>query len=178
MKVELMPEKNSERIKVYIVLGLTLVLVFVVYTRFSHKKGTGDEDQMLSTVSPSSLEVPQVELNASQTAPLHRLSVQESARAPARDIFTPPGLSAKAAGQAGQSSQKSHHLGTREAMSRASLKLRGVMRGGDRPVALINDRFVHTGDRINEYKVISIGVKEVLLDSGMQTVRLRILNHE
>ena len=37
-----MPEKKIESIKIYIVIGLALVLVIVGYFRFVHKKSTND----------------------------------------------------------------------------------------------------------------------------------------
>jgi hypothetical protein len=41
-------------------------------------------------------------------------------------------------------------------------------------VALINDQFVRTGDRIGKHSVLRIGEKDVLLGSGIQTYRLKI----
>jgi hypothetical protein len=65
-------------------------------------------------------------------------------------------------------------LGIDEPGLAASLTLRGVVAGGDKPVALINDQFVRTGDRIGKHSVLRIGEKDVLLGSGIQTYRLKI----
>ena len=47
--------------------------------------------------------------------------------------------------------------------------------GGENPVAVINDKFVYTGDRIGDYEVITIGKDEVVLKSDTHNVVLRIL---
>jgi type II secretory pathway component PulC len=59
-----------------------------------------------------------------------------------------------------------------------SLKLKGVIVGANHSLAIINDKFVRTGERINGYRVIRIGEKEVLLRSGNKTVKLRLASND
>ena len=59
-----------------------------------------------------------------------------------------------------------------------SLKLKGVIVGGKHSIAIINDKFVRTGERINGYRVLQIAEKEVLLKSGNKTIKLRLANND
>jgi type II secretory pathway component PulC len=59
-----------------------------------------------------------------------------------------------------------------------SLKLKGVIVGDKHSIAIINDKFVRTGERINGYRVVRIAEKEVLLKSGNKTVKLRLANND
>ena len=59
-----------------------------------------------------------------------------------------------------------------------SLKLKGVIVGDKHSIAIINDKFVRTGERINGYRVVRIGEKEVLLRSGNKTVKLRLASND
>ena len=59
-----------------------------------------------------------------------------------------------------------------------SFKLRGTIVGKKGSIAIINDQFLRQGDWIGEFQVAEIGKKDVLLDSGDQKIILEILNNE
>ena len=164
-----MADRKSEQIKPVIVFVLALVLILVVYVRFMRPKGPATARDTASPAPAATLEVPRVALEKRGEGGWHTPPVGPPDREPLRDIFTP---GASPAGQGGALP------GEEESVSFASLKLRGVVAGGPRPVALINDRFVRLGDRVYQYRVTSIGAKEVWLASGMETFQLRILKDE
>ena len=58
------------------------------------------------------------------------------------------------------------------------LRLKGVIVGGKKPLAIINDQFVGRGDRIGDFRVVSIGSNIVRLDSGEQKIVLEMVTHE
>lgn len=160
---------TTERIKLYTVFGLALILVLVVYARFIHRKGPSPGGAGPGEVSASPLDLSRWDFEPSG-ADQPKAAVAPALRDPARDIFSPCGELARAASQPS---------GVDEPGLADSLTLRGVVAGGDKPVALINDQFVRSGDRIGKHLVLRIGEKEVLLDSGIQTYRLKIRNdHE
>ena len=55
-----------------------------------------------------------------------------------------------------------------------TFRLRGTIVGGERPLAIIDDRFVRVGDRIGDYNVIRIRKKDVLLMSDRTKLHLEI----
>jgi len=165
-----MPGKKGDQIKIYMVIGLALVLVIAGYFRFMHKKATGDANRTPSTVPLAKLDVPQVGITMPQNAQRIELPVNGPLRAVIRDIFAPL-----------KSPPKAESQPTKEEPSKPipSLKLKGTIVGGRRPIAIINDQFVGLDDWIGEYKVVRIGKKEVLLDSGDEKIKkLEILKIE
>lgn len=56
-----------------------------------------------------------------------------------------------------------------------SLTLKGTITGGENPIAVINDMFVYTGDRIGDYEVVAIGKDEVVLTSDTHSMVLKVL---
>ncbi len=161
-----MAGKKSEQIKLVVVFVLALVLAVVVYVRFAQKKGAETTSEGTQPGRFVSLEVPEVALDERETVGWREAPGGLPIREPLRDIFVPGAVRPEEAGE---------FTGEEGSVSIASLRLRGVVAGGARPVALINDRFVRLGDRLYQYQVASIGAKEVWLASGMETFQLRIL---
>jgi hypothetical protein len=96
-------------------------------------------------------------------------SVHEHIQTAIRDIFSP------------LADPKSAKNRDREEASRnpgESLTLGGTIVGGKSPIAIINDQFVRTGDWIGDFRVVRIGKKDVLLDSGGQKMALEIMKNE
>jgi hypothetical protein len=160
-----MAGNKKDQVKMYILLGLSMVLLVVVYFRFAHKKSGQEGTLEPSTAAAAHLEIPEVEFDSLPTGRWVGLPVPRVPRDPVRDLFMPGRGSVEA---------ESEGSGTPGSVSVASLKLRGVVMGGKKPVALINDEFLRPGDRISDYQVIRIEEKEVLLDSGIDIFRLRI----
>lgn len=161
-----MQGKKGEQIKVYIVIGLALVAAIVGYFSFIHKKPTRDADRTPSTAPIARFDVPQVEMKNTRNARWREPPVNESLPVVLRDIFAPL-----------KSPKKVQRRRTAQKPSKPlpSLKLRATIVGGKRPIAIINDQFVRIGDWIGEYKVVRIGKKEVLLDSGNRKIELEMV---
>ena len=160
-----MPEKKIGQTKIYIIIGLCLVLVAVVYFRFVHQKVSFKADQAASTASIDQSEIPQVDIQSPQNAPGSKWRDNEILSTVIRDIFAP--LQSPKERETKPIAKKS-----------LSLKLMGTIVGGGKPVAIINDKFLHRGDRIGDYQVVRIGKKEVLLEAGNDKIELGMVKNE
>ncbi len=161
-----MSDEKIEQVKLVMVFVLALVLGLVVYIRFQHKEGKATTSEAARPDRSVSLKVPEISLEEPVKTGRLLVPVGPPVREPLRDIFAPgPSSSERAGGGPGDE----------ESVSIASLKLRGVVAGGVRPLALINDRFVRPGDRLYQYRVVSIGAKGVWLVSGTETFQLNVL---
>jgi len=183
-----MPEMKNERAKAYMVIGLAIVLMVVVYSRFIHKKKVTPAVSRISAPAASPrFDIPQIKIPDLQNAQSRESLSKESMRAPVRDIFAPLKLKKKVKIRpTRRKSSKVKSKPTRRKPSKTlpskvkskppgpKLKLKGTIVGGERAIAIINDQFVHTGDRIGEYKVVRIGEKEVLLTYDTKEVTLRV----
>jgi len=162
-----MAEKKSERVKIYLIFALSIVLIVVVYFRFFHKKKTHAAVPARYKAQVARLVVPQVQLPKAPRARNPEGAVPEPKLAKVRDIFKP--LKAPP--------PKKDIQKTKQKPSKAtlSLKLKGTILGGNKPIAVINDRFVHTGDWIADYQVVSIAKDEVALSSNAHQMVLKVL---
>ena len=160
-----MPEKKIESIKIYIVIGLALVLVIVGYFRLFHKKPANDTVVSPSVTASVQSDVNSVLRKSPRRESWHKSPAAESLRPIVRDIFVP--LKSLKKAETGTTEQEPSRPGR-------SLKLRGTIVGGENPIAIINDRFVRAGDTIGEYKVVRIGKTEVLLDTDNREMALEM----
>ena len=163
--------KDSERIKLYIVIGLALVLVTLAYFRFVHKKPKSSP-----SATPATTTAPATHLEFLQPGNVNLKDTRrrepfegESKSTVIRDIFAPvktlPRESRLA--KAGTSSNLS-----------GSLQLKGVIIGGKNPIAIINNKLVRKGERIGDYTVVRVEKKEVFLRSANSNIRLTLENNE
>ena len=164
-----MPEKKIEPIKIYIVIGLALVLVIVGYFRFVRKPPAYDTAESPSVTASVQSDVNSVLKKSPRSDSWRKSPAAESLRPIVRDIFVPLKSLKKAEMRPIDQSQQ---------RPRPSLDLRGTIVGSGKPIAIINDRFVRAGDSIGEYKVVRIGKTKVLLDSGKKRIVLEMLKNE
>jgi hypothetical protein len=162
-----MSEKKSERVKIYLIVILSTVLIVVVYFRFFHKKTTHAAVPARYKAQVARLVVPQVQLPNVQTAKQPEMSAPESNRAVTRDIFKPL--------KAPPPQKDVQQLKQKPSKPTVSLKLKGTILGGEQPIAVINDQFVHAGDWIAEYQVVRIAKDEVVLSSDAHQMVLQVL---
>jgi hypothetical protein len=59
-----------------------------------------------------------------------------------------------------------------------AFKLKGTIFGGEKAMALIDDQYVRTGERMGEFKVVRIGKKEVVIESEGRKITLEIMKNE
>jgi hypothetical protein len=165
-----MPKKTADQIKMYIVIGLSLALVIVGYFRLIHSKTQPDAmNTGLSDSTAPEYEVQVVEPLTWQQADWHARLAAEPLRPISRDIFSPAKPLERPKRQ--PSKEKSPRPAPR-------LKLRGTVVGGDRPIAIIDDQFIRTDEWIAGYKVVWIGKKMVVLDSGENKLVLEMLQND
>ncbi len=164
-----MSEKKSDRIKIYIVIGLALVMVVLCYFRFIHKKATPDKGHTPFTRPVARLDVPAPETKNLKNDYWYKRSMDESLRTLKRDIFAPLKFLKET---------ENWSVASRSPKPASTLKLRGTIVGGGNPIAIINDQFVRIGDWIDEYKLVKIGKKEVLLASGNKKIKVEMLKNE
>jgi hypothetical protein len=165
-----MSKKKNEKIKIYVVTVLTLVLAALGYFRFLHKESTVVANIKPGTELPAGPDVPQVKIRdpAPDVRP-YPTPEKETGRAFIRDIFAPlKPLLKKARRPTEQKSSK----------PAPALKLKGTIVGGGDSIAIINDQFIRKGDQIGEFSVVKIGKKEVLLRSANDQVVLKLMDNE
>ncbi len=85
----LMPEKKSERIKIYVLILGAVVFVIVGYFRFIHKKPSAVKARTSSNTPLSQLQVPEVDVKIRQAIRRAEPAAQVSPPASIRDIFSP-----------------------------------------------------------------------------------------
>ena len=165
-------QKSAGRIKIYLVVGLGLVLAALAY-RYVKTKAASRGNLAPTPATASLADIPDLSLLHQESLPTTRLptdNVKESRRESIRDVFAP--LRSLPRGRSGPI------MGRGNQRSTTSLKLRGVIVGGNNSIAIINDKFVRIGERIDGYKVVKIEENEVLLKSGNKTLKLELSSNE
>jgi hypothetical protein len=153
---------NTEQFKLYLVYALAAILCISVYIRFVHSRlwnRGADGSSPAAIVSMSIPSKQSIQVEKPQTATW----AEEPPPFVTRDIFAP--LKAL--------TRKKSQTQEREEQP-PTFSLRGTIVGGERPLAIIDDRFVRVGDRIGDYSVIRIRKKDVLLMSERTKLHLEI----
>ena len=164
-----MKGRSSDRIKIYLVVGLGLVLAALVYR---HLKAKPSPNASVSPANTPALlaEVPELPLldtgSLAETQPV-KSKVKEPRRTSVRDIFAPMRPWKKTA-------RKPTRKGQSRAQKAPPFKLKGVIMGGGNSVAIINGKLLRLGERIDGYQLVRIEEKEVFLRSGNRTVKLKL----
>ncbi len=63
-----MSERKKEQVKIYITMGLALILVVLSYFRFIHKKGALNEKTNSQNLPVAALDVPEVKTKITKMA--------------------------------------------------------------------------------------------------------------
>lgn len=165
-----MSKEKNEKIKIYVVTVLTLVLVVLGYFRFIHKESTVVANIEPDTELHAGLDVPQAKIrNAAANVQPYLAPAKEPGRALIRDIFAPvKPLPQKTRQPTEQKSSKPP----------LPLTLRGTIVGSGKPIAIINDQLLRQGDQIGGFRVVKIGKKEVLLRSANDQLELKLTDND
>ena len=161
--------KKSDLIRVYIVIGLTLVLVVSAYFRFIHGKTKNNETLTPSTDLVSQLNIPVMKIKDPENHQGTKNPDNSYLQVILRDIFSPVSV---------PQVKESKPREPEPPKPAPSFKLKGTIVGGKKPIAIIDDQFVRTGEWIGEYEVAWIGKKEVVLKAGNRNITLEILKNE
>ena len=167
-----MPEKNTERIKLYVVIGLSLVFGMVGYFRFFYKKAEADVQSSEQIEVPSKIDLSSVQPIIQGRKQSSKALSTETFQPIARDIFasltTPKRADVSKMQSMNKEKQKPH----------PRLRLKGTIVGGERPIAIVNDRFLRTGDEIAGFKVVWIGTNAIRMEAGDRKLALEMLKGE
>ena len=165
--------KAGDRIKIYLVVGLAMVLAALVY-RHLKAKPAGTPLPAPPSVTSGLAEVadlaPLVMGNLPKTQPA-KVKGKEPRRDSLRDVFAPMGAFR-------QVEQRITLKGERGGQKAHGLKLKGVIVGGNNPVAIINGKFLRLGERIDGYLVVRIEANKVFLRSGNSTFKLELAKND
>lgn len=167
-----MPGNNTERIKIYVVIGLSLVFGVVGYFRFFYKKAEADVTSVEQIDATSKMDLSSVQPIIQNRRSLTNALATESFQPIARDIFAPLTLPERA------DVSKMRSMNKERQNPLPALKLKGTIVGGEGPIAIVNDRFLRTGDEIDGFKVVWIGTNAIVMESGDRKLALEMLKVE
>jgi hypothetical protein len=161
--------KAGDRIRIYLVVGLGLVLAALVYR---HLKAKPSEN---ATLPPPSVtqglaevaDLPALDSVSLKKTQQARAKVKEIRRDSLRDIFAPRRPLKRAR-------PRISRKGAPRAHKAPSLKLTGVIVGGSNSIAIINGKLLRPGERIDGYQVVKVEEKGAFLRSGNRTFKLEL----
>lgn len=164
------PRKN-EKIKLYIVIGLAIVAAIVAYFRFVYTKTGADADIAGHAPGEVKFVVPPIKKTKPGRQPQTRkMPVNTPFCMAIRDIFMPAPLPVEP--------KPIDPIITPVEPSPAPigvLELKGTIIGGKAPMAVINNKFVRMGEKIDAYQIVKIDSNEVILRSGSDEIALHVL---
>jgi len=173
-----MAAEKREKIKLMIIIGLSVVFVAIAYFRFMPRKGSSAVAAPTASGSDPQVAIPRVEIKNRQIDPAPTSSDVTMQQFVKRDIFTPIHIPLPEKVKKKRVKQQPSRKPPPEPTSRPAFKLGGTIVGGDNPIAIINNRFVRAGDSISGFKVVRIGKFGVQLASKNRTIRLEIIENE
>jgi len=167
-----MLSKIPERVKIYFIIGLSVLFVLVGYFRFFHGKIAPTRPASVAA-PPVRIAVPAVDVKGLPTAGQAPQAVYEPRRGTLRNIF--------ATGKFAPPKEVSAEAQTRIAAAESSnplpsLKLTGTIIDGKKPLAIINGQFLREGERIEGFQVVSITRDQVTLTAEGRTLLLNVLD--
>ena len=170
-----MAGKKSEQIKLYITLGLVVVLLISAYFRIIRPKTKGTANATASSPRISAPVSTPVQIQKVQLDTPKKKGKAKKSRnqfrvmsSMVRDIFAEPKAPV---------SDKEAEKEPEKKPPPPPTSLKGTIVGGEKPIAIINGRFVHVGDQVGEYRVVRIDKDEVLLSSGEHAIVLEVLKN-
>ena len=160
-------------------MGLSVTLMGSVYFRFVRGK-VQPERLRTTAVSPRPAQpLPKIDLKNLRIANNPQSGPDDPLMRTIRDIFKPLASSLTDLGPLGLAgpAQEDTALPAKPDAT-ATFQLKGTIVGGKIPMALIDDQFVRPGDEIHGCKVVHIGKKTVLLDSGDKKFTLELMKND
>lgn len=159
--------ENSEKIKLYIVFGLLIVAAIVAYFRFVYKNEDADSEGNMLTTQGIAFDVSKIQnIKPIKKPQKFQWPINESSGDTIRDIFAKAQLAASP-------DSRAQVNGSNDPV--AALELKGIIIGGNQPMAVIDDKFIRLGERIGGYQLVKIGSNEVVLQSNSDKKVLRVL---
>jgi len=166
----IMPGKKGEGMKAYIVIALAIIAAGFAYFRFFYNKGPSVPSMPvagLASVPVADLEVPKIDASIFKKMPMKESTADEFRGADIRDLFSNLKMLSKIVPE---------ETGKAVEIPKPSFALKGTILGGKNPIAIINGKFLRTGETISGYNVVRISKNEVLLSSGEQEILLEVIS--
>ena len=168
-----MPPDKREKIKFLVVVVLALIMVTRAYFQFWHKKSIAAPDRLAAAPSQTEHVATKITLDLQSDERVQDRPTDVSLPSVKRDIFRPLRI---------PSTVPSRTHKNKPANSKPTpvpnFKLSGTIAGGGEPIAIINGRFLRTGDFIAAFKVVRIEKNKVQLVSGIKNIELKMINNE
>ncbi len=168
-----MPPDKREKIKFWIVIGLALIMVTVAYFQFWHKKGSAAPDKLAAAPSQTGHVATDTTSDRQSDERVYDRPTAVALPSVKRDIFRPVRI---------PSAVPSRTNKNKPAKSKPTpvpkFKLSGTIVSGGESIAIINDRFLRTGDSIAAFKVVRIETDKVHLVSGIKNIELKMIDNE
>lgn len=168
-----MPPDKSEKIKLFVVIGLSIILVTMAYFRFWHKKSGTAPDRLAAAASQPAPVVTDTTSNRQSDEGKDDRPTAVSWPSVERDIFRPVTIPSAVVSRT--SNNKPEKL---KPTPVPNFKLGGTIVGGGESMAIINGRFLRTGDSIAAFKVVRIEKNKVQLASGKKKIELKMISNE
>lgn len=172
MKSEQKSAKNN-KIKLILIIILSIIFVLVAYFRFFHNKSIRATNTLVSVLPANPLKVPPAYPASAETG---KMKDAPGGGAPVsgvvtRNIFAPANTSLAG----GESTLTASEKAAEKAPP--VFKLSGVIADQSAAIAVINGKFLRKGDAIEGYQVVGIGDKTVTLSGNGQKIILSILTN-
>lgn len=185
-----MPAK--ETIRLYLVVALALVALVVAYFQFFSKKEDPAPQVAVLQEQPQGQPKEQQKAAAPATARSKSYKVGMVTQRPAvrteptrqksprpiltdiRDIFEPPSIPPEAI-QAAVTAGRAQRAPKEPEPDDIPLVLKGTLIGGKAPMAIINEKFIRLGEKIDIFRVVRIEANRVVLKAGKHMRVLTVL---
>jgi hypothetical protein len=167
---------KNDKIKMFLVVGLAVVLLFSLYFRLIKSKVSDGNDASAAIEPKPTVNLPQAvqEDKARRTAQIKPIVNMDFGKV-IRDIFTPPVVPKKPVEKMKEEIEKSVEP---DPVGPPNLQLKGTIVGGKNPIALIDGQFLRKGDMVGNYQLVWIGKKSVHLQVGDQMFTLELMKNE
>ncbi len=140
-----MPGKTTERIQVYVVIGLALVFVIIGYFQLFHKKTNAEAKSITDVESEPEFNLSSIESKIKSRLQVGEKSFFESFQPIARDIFT----SLKSPDKVEVPKMQNEKL-----KPLPSLDLKGTIVGSERSIAIVDDKYLRIVDLVDGFEVV------------------------
>jgi hypothetical protein len=162
-----MAEAKNDRIKIYLVIVLSMILAASGYFRLIRPKMKGTARATSSAPVP----IPPIPKEPEEKEPQggsKRPSLFIEPISSIRDVFAEPAVPENVEKEKKEEEEKPKPPPT---------QLRGTIVGGEHPIAIINGRFLRIGDWIDDYQVMQIEKDQVRLNSGKNDIVLEVFKN-
>jgi len=163
-----MSNTKSEKIKKYIVISLSIFLLISVYYRFIHSRVSLNKVASMPLLAvEKKIQVPLITRDNSPVFNNTENQVEKYLNNTIRDVFIPALAMSKK-----KDLPESSSIATLQKVP--AFNLRGIIKGKNNAVAIIDDRFLKENDYLDNYRVKEINEKDVVIEQGGKTIRLEL----